>query len=864
MADRVSREISTKTASTASRDISLTRDVSLLEDSVGVDGFLQKKLSTVSILSPTGASKDLGADLLEKHKKRLASAQEKAGNSQLLAFRQGLDRDDFGGGTSSMSMGLRLPRPKPAPEKSGTASHGTLGTFEKSASIMDIVEQMQNEGKKEDKKEDKSGGEAQGPGYCPVDISDTSPELWGFDYKPEEEKETFGLKTQYTWTREHRASLTEKLGISANSGGGATKEIEGVIARYEKADVSQTINLFFYLIAGSGLLIMPRALHDTGLVCGVAVLFGCIFFQMFLCQLLAEVPALIEQNLENYSGIHRILAGSLGVGARRLHLVVYSVVFAWAAQATVNLRFLNELVFLRDHADEFTKWMVRQSGLGSTAVVLAWVLYAIPFLFLMWIFAVYSREVKDIQRATRYAKMSLSVLAVCFIIIRPLSALLQVSCDSSPNPKCFVDANVTDSGNTSEATEWYLRWLEGQAWDDVNLILGNNISRGVCIIVLAVFGVAALPYVVAEMADADSDNAKVVINACSRRILIGYTLYGCVGYIVWGNLLGQCEGYYCQQFTKLEDDRQLVTNESWHYLWMTILQYVLEFSIVLKVISCFILSFWPLMCEFEVQFQNRKDPTLEIQLPWAQASARRRDLVFRFCVALLLNLALFVPDQYWSYILGFLIYLPVVASHMLTPARIAWDTIWLHRAILIMKEERYVTMSRLRFQGYTPSTEFQSWPKNNEMYCCSRFGVHLFVVRLAVIFSFIVVLAGLTDWSCDFLQAVHSDQFVWRNPGWSFLDKEEYDLTWWARPFRGDRIDKVCDVFCPLHNCDLSGRQDGSEDENTTTTIGDSGDSTTTAASGELEELVQLEELEVLSDWDIAVKGSAPPDLVDS
>ncbi|CAK9002537.1 Aa_trans domain-containing protein [Durusdinium trenchii] len=130
--------------------------------------------------------------------------------------------------------------------------------------------------------------------------------------------------------------------------------------------------------------------------------------------------------------------------------------------------------------------------------------------------------------------------------------------------------------------------------------VGPNIPGGLFDMVLAFGGIAILPYVLADMLQPENSR-KVVIKA-TTQIMFFYLSVAMICYFGWADSI--------QHETPL----RLMMSMSTGYQYAA---RIISFLFIIKTVTTFPLTFWPLYREVEALLDLHEVPGLQLQLPWA-------------------------------------------------------------------------------------------------------------------------------------------------------------------------------------------------------------------------------------------------------
>lgn len=288
----------------------------------------------------------------------------------------------------------------------------------------------------------------------------------------------------YTFKRSAKQSVMLSLGMlprndEAATAAGGVHASPDVFGPYAHASEFTCTLMYMAVVVGDGMLLLSRGMANCGWIPGLAILWGVSWLHHFICTRFVEVPQLLEQNFETFSGVAAYCFGR-HAGALFTYLCVYS----WAGTCTVSLR--------------------------SISFAFRMVMYNDDHPAARWSFVLCLLVSPLALRTNAKALHRSSVVAIgCMVCVAVLESVCALY-------RGFFSRRGGGLGPVSH------RWWGSRA----------DILAGTEDFVSAYVGIGMLPYIVAEML-APAKAHRVISKAC-RGITAIYTWVAIVCYFGWG------------------------------------------------------------------------------------------------------------------------------------------------------------------------------------------------------------------------------------------------------------------------------------------------------------------------------------------
>mmetsp|Transcript_22237 Transcript_22237/g.48611 ORF Transcript_22237/g.48611 Transcript_22237/m.48611 type:complete len:1004 (-) Transcript_22237:173-3184(-) len=416
----------------------------------------------------------------------------------------------------------------------------------------------------------------------------------------------FGVSS-YNFRMQAHVSVMERLGMSPGSvkrqqhippRGGSTfarghkrlmKRIGAISASdiYLKTKDSSTKRNFLAITLGLSTFDMPTAIAKCGWLVGILSLVGIALLRIFLVNRLLEVPRLVRQNLASYGELGRGCFGNAG-----FWITAIFVSFWWYGCCSLYILFtiLQFQTQCKDNGRKMLRGCVPWwAWLPCTLALLPLVLR------------------RPGQRELRWASIvSLYAMVTCLIMVSICALFNGFRALGTDKVKVEYDFLPPDSG--------LLRRQSDLLVDAV-----SSVSHGL-------LGVAAVPYVVAEMSSPDQAK-KVVGDACKVHTV--FTVFvGLAGYFGWGRALLNEKSVLTtgpiDQVRKLDG----VQDEGWSDMMAICMQILL----VTKTVATYPIYLWPLIREWHGLLNLEDHVAVRLGLPWAFKRAKCRKKLVRYCL----------------------------------------------------------------------------------------------------------------------------------------------------------------------------------------------------------------------------------------
>ncbi|CAE7258950.1 unnamed protein product [Symbiodinium natans] len=432
----------------------------------------------------------------------------------------------------------------------------------------------------------------------------------------------------FNFCRSARKSILLSLGVS--EGAGASPEMTHDILRpYSKAPDHACVNSYMAVLLGAGTFRLSRAISRCGWLVGFGALFSLSLFHIFICLRLVEVPRLIQRDVPNATFL-----GKVFLRPRSYFVLAVLSMLSWYGACAIQLQnvFVNVLSVVTmdmiQHADD---WEQLDTPFGWKIVGTILMAIAIVPLSL-------KTSAKDLQTKASYAVYSMLAIG-----------LIEMAC-------AFSHGIAT--------------WFSDQP--NNYCMVGKRIPEGLFDMGMAFGGIAILPYVLADMLN--PRNAKKVVVKATTRIMLFYLSVAMIGYFGWADTIEK------------RAPLQVMMQKGF---WYQNAARIISALFVLKTVTTFPLTFWPLYREFEALIQLDDSPGLQLQLAWAM----RRQQLLKVATKILLVTAclsiMLMSQETKRTCLAIFLGLPLNVGQFVFPACVGCLAIRLHKKILKMRNEAH-------------------------------------------------------------------------------------------------------------------------------------------------------------------------------
>ncbi|CAJ1407689.1 unnamed protein product [Effrenium voratum] len=369
------------------------------------------------------------------------------------------------------------------------------------------------------------------------------------------------------------------LSLGVSPGASPSPEMtQDILRPYSKASDSACVNAYMATLLGAGTFRLSRAISRCGWLIGFGALVVFSLMHVFICLRLVEVPQLIQRDVPNATFLAKVF----------LHRRAYSMmailsVLSWFGACAIQLQnvFTNVLsVIAADIAGQASR---HETPFG-------WKLFGTFVLALVIVPLSLKTSAKDLQTKASYAVYAMLAIGVVEMTCAFIHGIFKLVSDPPDYHSC-----------------------------------GNNITGGLYDMLLAFGGIAILPYVLADMLQ--PQNARKVVIEATTQIMLYYLSVAMICYFGWADSI--------QSRTPLQ---QMMSMS----LFYQNAARVISFLFIIKTVTTFPLTFWPLYREVEALLDLDDSPGLQLQLPWA---IRRQRFLKVFTKVALVSACLTLPQD---------------------------------------------------------------------------------------------------------------------------------------------------------------------------------------------------------------------------
>jgi len=441
---------------------------------------------------------------------------------------------------------------------------------------------------------------------CMKDALDLPPDAEEFDISDQFAEDAAADQCRYAFRRHVRGSVMMRLGMAptaAKGAGSGTGNIEDV---YAKTSDEFAEKMYMAMMLGLGSMELSKGMARCGYIMGL-VFFGCLSaVHLFLCHRLSELPHHFRRNVEKYGDLARETFNFVG-----WKVVIVLITMSWFGTCTIYL------------TDCF-KAVDTVFGCGQRIIPAHYKF----LLFFPLLPLVFRTNAASLRRASIVSLYSMFAMGG----IEALAAVYNGVTDHMGEQTVEHTAVPFKKNSTS---------IEGGfAFRDVDLF---RMTNGLKCFVLAFSGIAALPYVIAEMTM--PQNAKIMITKAWRKITIWQCTVAVLCYFGWGdNMASGSRDPLNELIRKAEQAEEAEdTHRQVIFKFTAILICIL---MMLKTIATFPLCFWPLCRELlgAIPEGGNRKIDMELQLPWAVERARVVEVCVRVAMLVLALVPAFLDD----------------------------------------------------------------------------------------------------------------------------------------------------------------------------------------------------------------------------
>ncbi|CAE7773407.1 unnamed protein product [Symbiodinium sp. CCMP2592] len=461
-----------------------------------------------------------------------------------------------------------------------------------------------------------------------VEVGDTlgSLRMEAFEISDALSQEAMSEMRSFNFCRSARKSILLSLGVS--EGAAPSPEMtQDILRPYSKASDLACVNAYMAILLGAGTFRLSRAISRCGWLVGFGALTCLSLFHIFICLRLVEVPQLIERDVPNATFLAKIFLLSRSY----LFYAVLSML-SWYGACAIQLQnvFLNVLSVvtpdMEQHADDFEDLDTPFGWKIVGTILLAIVIVPLSL----------KTSAKDLQTKASYAVYSMLAIGI-----------IEMTCAS---------------------IHGFATWFSDQPND--YCMVGKQIPQGLYDMGMAFGGIAIWPYVLADMLN--PGNAKIVVVKATTRIMFFYLFVAMIGYFGWARTI--------EKRTPLQQMMEMG-------LWYQNAARIISALFVLKTVTTFPLTFWPLYREFEALIQLDDSPGLQLHLAWAIRRQRLLKIATKVLLVTTCISNLLLPLETKRYLMAIFMGLPLNVGQFVFPACVGCLAIRRHRQILKMRNE---------------------------------------------------------------------------------------------------------------------------------------------------------------------------------
>eukprot|EP00933_Yihiella_yeosuensis_P063245 TRINITY_DN66354_c0_g1_i1.p1 TRINITY_DN66354_c0_g1~~TRINITY_DN66354_c0_g1_i1.p1 ORF type:complete len:618 (-),score=67.53 TRINITY_DN66354_c0_g1_i1:32-1885(-) len=453
-------------------------------------------------------------------------------------------------------------------------------------------------------------------GTCvPVKDVGTTP-VQAFEISDRLTEEAMAGIGEYNFQRSARKSIMLSLGVALP--GGTDGSDKTTLDAYSKASDNACVHAYMCCLLGAGTFGLSRAIAKCGFMVGIFVLFGFCVLHTTICLRLAEVPQLIQCNVEHTPGLAKVF-----FWPRWARLFAILSIVQWYGASSFQVSSVvktKNSILARD---------VRNHVLGMSTEIVISIIF-----FLALVFLSRKASAKDLQTKSWHAVVAMLMVGGIEVICAMLKGLLAMM-----------------HGDVGRHDLWY----------------GEQILDGILDMVLAFGGMAILPYVLAEMLN--PQNAKKVVWEATVYVNIFYMVIATTCYFGWGSdILVE---------TPLE---QLDKMDKWQPM-PQIASRVMNALFIVKTGYTFPILSWALQREVFAFLELEKSPAVKLQLPWALQQLKDRKAAIKVVLVGLAFIPAFLQEETAEFYRTLFTF-AVILIHMCFPTVFAALAVRFHQANL--------------------------------------------------------------------------------------------------------------------------------------------------------------------------------------